>query len=165
MPSTYTPIATYTSPNGTGTSYTFSSIPSTYADLILACSLKATSANSSIVARFNSDSGSNYSVTQMYGNGSSAFSQRLSNQTEVYLSYTGFPTAASTYAPLIVNLQNYSNTTTNKTIISRSGYAASATDVSVGLWRSTAAINSITLYAGNYFDTGSTFTLYGVKSA
>ena len=162
---TYEAIATYTSPNGTGTNYTFSSIPSTYTDLVLVCSLKATSANSSIVARFNSDSGSNYSVTQMYGNGSSALSQRFSNQTEVYLSYTGFPTATSTFAPLIVHFQNYSNTTTNKTFISRSGYAAAATDVSVGLWRSTSAISSITLYAGNFFDTGSTFSLYGIKSA
>lgn len=165
MPVTYESIATYTSPNGTGTSYTFSSIPNTYTDLILVCSLKATSVNSSIVARFNSDSGSNYSVTQIYGNGSATSSQRFSNQTEVYLSYAGFPTATSTYAPLIVNLQNYSNTTTNKIFISRGGYATSATDASVGLWRSTTAINSITLYAGNYFDTGSTFTLYGIKAA
>jgi hypothetical protein len=99
----------------------------------------------------------------MYGTGSSAFSQRLSNQTEVYLSYSGFPTAS--FAPTIVNLMNYSNTTTNKTFVSRSGYAPDYADTSVGLWRNTAAISSMTLYAGTSFDTGCTFTLYGVKSA
>jgi hypothetical protein len=160
---TYEAIATFTTTTSVTTSYTFSSIPGTYTDLVLICNLKATSGNSSLVARFNGDGGSNYSVTQMYGNGTSAFSQRLSSQTEVYLSYSGFPTA--TFAPTIVNIMNYSNTTTNKSFVSRSGYAAAYVDASVGLWRSTAAISSITLYAGNAFDTGCTFSLYGIKAA
>ena len=160
---TYEAIATFTTTTSATSSYTFSSIPSTYTDLVMVCNLKATSSNSSLVARFNGDGGSNYSVTQLYGNGSSAISQRLSSQTEVYLSYSGFPTA--TFAPTIVNFQNYSNTTTNKTFVSRSGYAAAYVDASVGLWRSTAAISSITLYAGNSFDTGCTFSLYGIKAA
>lgn len=163
MPSTYTPIATHTTTTSGTSSFTFSSIPSTYTDLILVCSLKATSTNSSLVARFNGDGTSTYSVTQMYGTSSQALSQRLSNQTEVYLSFSGFPTA--TFATTICHFMNYSNTTTNKTFISRSGYASTYSDVSVGLWRSTAAISSMTLYAGTSYDTGCTFTLYGVKSA
>lgn len=167
MPSTYTPIATHTTTTSTTTSYTFSSIPSTYTDLVLVCNLKATPTDSSLVARFNGDGGSNYSVTQLYGTGSQALSQRLSNQTEVYLNFAGFPSATSTYAPTVVNLMNYSNTTTNKSFICRGGFASSGgeVDMSVGLWRSTAAINSITLYAGAFFDTGCIFTLYGVKNA
>jgi hypothetical protein len=37
----------------------------------------------------------------------------------------------------------------------------------VSLWRSTAAINSVTIYtgSGNNWDAGSTFTLYGIASA
>ena len=162
---TYEAIATITTTTGTTTSQTFSSIPTTYTDLILVCSLKATSSNSSIVARFNGDSGSNYSVTQLYGNGSSALSQRFSNQTEVQLNFAGFPTAANTFAPLIVQFQNYSNTTTNKTFLSRSGYASAQVDTSVGLYRSTSAITSITLFAGNFFDVGCTFSLYGIAAA
>jgi hypothetical protein len=160
---TYEAIATFTTTTSSTTSYTFSSIPSTYTDLVLVCSLKATSADSSLVARFNSDSGSNYSVTQLYGSGAAAISQRFSNQTEVYLTFSGFPTA--TFAPVIAQFMNYSNTTTNKTFVGRGGFAAGYVDASVGLWRNTAAITSITLFAGNFFDTGCTFSLYGIKSA
>jgi hypothetical protein len=163
MPSTYTPIATHTTTTSGTSSFTFSSIPSTYTDLILVCSLKATSTDSSLVARFNGVSTNTYSVTQLYGNGSSALSQRLSNQTEVYLSYGGFPTA--NFAPTIIHFMNYSNTTTNKTFLSRSGFAAGYAETSVGLWRNTSAISSMTIYAGTSYDTGCTFTLYGVKSA
>jgi hypothetical protein len=160
---TYEAIATYTTTTSATTSYTFSSIPSTYTDLVLVCSLKATSANSSLVARFNNDSGSNYSETQLYATSGSAISQRFSNQTEAYVCFSGFPTA--TFTPVIANFMNYANTTTYKTFLGRGGYATGYVDMSVGLWRSTAAISSITLYAGNYFDTGCTFSLYGIKAA
>jgi len=163
MALTYEPIATFTTTTSSTTSYTFSSIPSTYTDLFVVCSLKATSADSSITLRFNGDSGSNYSATQLYGNGSSAVSQRLSNQTLGYLSFNGFPTA--TFGPTIIQCQNYSNATTNKTYLCRGGYAAASTDATVGLWRNTAAITSMTLFSGNFFDTGCTFTLYGIKAA
>ena len=163
MPKTYTPIATYTVPVSTATSYTFSSIPNTYTDLVLICNLKATTADSSIVVRLNGDGGTNYSTTQMYGNGSAASSQRFTSDTVGYLSYGGFPTA--TFTSTITNFMNYSNTTTYKTFICRGGFASGYADTAVNLWRSTAAVSSMTLYAGNYFDVGCTFTLYGILKA
>jgi hypothetical protein len=64
---------------------------------------------------------------------------------------------------------NYSNTSTYKTSISRSGNPASeGTDVIVGLWRNTAAISTIdivTLSGGTQFVAGSIFTLYGIAAA
>lgn len=161
---TYEPIATATAAGGTA-SYTFSSIPSTYTDLILVSHLRAGSATSSFTARLNSDSGSNYSNTILYGDGTSPGSTRFSSQTFTYLSYYGFPTTADTFALTITHFFNYSNTTTNKTWLSGNSFTASGVDRLVGLWRSTAAINSITLYAGNTFAAGSTFTLYGIKAA
>ena len=67
---------------------------------------------------------------------------------------------------VIVQFMNYSNTTTNKTVLSRANNAATGTDAIVNLWRSTAAITSIYVYvpSGN-FATGSTFTLYGILAA
>jgi len=107
------------------------------------------------------DTGSNYSMTIMAGNGSTAASVRGSNRTSIGLDYYGAidTTAKATY---VVNFQNYSNTTTNKTVLLRSstGYATEAT---VGLWRSTSAINTLSLY-GVTFATGSTFSLYGIKA-
>jgi hypothetical protein len=63
-------------------------------------------------------------------------------------------------------MNNYSNTTTFKTFLSRTNVASDRVEALVGLWRSTSAITSITLYCGsNSFVTGSTFTLYGILKA
>jgi hypothetical protein len=162
MASTYTPIATYTTPNSSSTSYTFSSIPSSYTDLVLIANIAETPSAGSFVFRVNGDSATNYSTTYLDGNGSTATSGRYSNQSSGYLTYEGVGTGWGTY---ILNFQNYSNTTTNKTLITRASNAGNSAEATVSLWRSTAAINSITLYAGQYFASGSTFTLYGITNA
>jgi hypothetical protein len=170
MPSTYTPIATTTLGTNQANAYlVFSSIPSTYTDLRLIISTRSTNASATddIYLRFNG-SGSGYSWTYLHGNGSSASSSRASSQNVALL---GFGVAAASAAsgifdPIISDINNYSNTTTNKTMLSRystQGFAGAA----VSLWQSTTAIDSITLYwnSGQSFASGSTFTLYGVKSA
>jgi hypothetical protein len=83
--STYTPIATQTL-GSAAASVTFSSIPQGYTDLILVCSpVSTTGSNTFMWIRYNSDTGSNYSLTSMRGNGSTATSFRLSNQTYQYI--------------------------------------------------------------------------------
>lgn len=164
MAVTYEPIATYTS-TGVINGYTFTSIPSTYTDLVMQVSYLGTLATAEGRIQLNSDTGSNYSWTQLYGNGSSAASYRAPNVTSLPL----LPNeASSTTVPSVVtvNLQNYSNTTTNKTLLYRSNVTSLATTANVGLWRSTAAITSIYVYtATSTFAAGSTFTLYGIKAA
>jgi hypothetical protein len=60
---------------------------------------------------------------------------------------------------------NYANTSTYKTVLTRSNKYDRVGAI-VGLWRSTAAINSITLTAySNTYAIGSTFTLYGIAAA
>jgi hypothetical protein len=160
---TYVPIATTTLGSNTA-SYTFSSIPSTYTDLVLIATGTATAlVNFSL--RFNGDSSTNYSRTMLYGNGSSAASYQVTNYALIPLG--DFDT--SQIASHIVNIQNYSNTTTYKTVLGRWNNNA-GTYASLGatasLWRSTSAINSITaLPDGGVFKTGSTFTLYGIAAA
>jgi hypothetical protein len=72
------------------------------------------------------------------------------------------------YSNAIINIQNYSNTTTYKTALLRSNLATGTypgVDAFVGLWRSTSAITSITILpASNNLLSGSTFTLYGIKA-
>ena len=165
MPSTYTPIATQTLGSDTAT-ITFSSIPSTYTDLILVAAANVTAgANTSAYMQFNTDTGTNYSDTVIYGTGSAAVSARDTSVSQIWFgqihgSTYGFP-------PQIAHIMNYSNTTTNKTVISRGGSTAQLTMASVGLWRANSAINSIKLFAesSRLFSTGSTFTLYGIKAA
>jgi hypothetical protein len=174
--STYTPIYAQTL-SSAAASITFSNIPTTFTDLVLVMSPATTHTLATFpYMRFNGDSGSNYSYTEVNGNGSSATSFRDTNQTIGWTS----PQMGSISNTLgdnktIVNIMNYSNTTTNKTYLSRANRAGSTldyqgVDAAVGLWRNTAPITSV--FVGNRrggvdynFSSGSTFTLYGIKAA
>lgn len=162
MPSTYDKIETYTT-SGSATSYTFTSIPQTYTDLLLVMNLSRASVDDTMfrVGNGSVDSGSNYSATWLEGNGSSASSGRWSNQTAGIIDY------GTSNITNLVHFMNYSNTTTNKTMLVRENDAATLTGARVNLWRSTAAINRIQVYnfTGIAFSNGSTFTLYGIKAA
>jgi hypothetical protein len=164
MPATYEPIATTTLGSATAT-VTFNSIPGTYTDLILITSTASDLASGSehILCRFNSDSGTNYSATYLYGTGSSALSGRNSNSTGAFIGRQ----EQTELGTGITHIQNYANTTTNKTVLSRGGLAGQITIAYVSLWRSTSAITRIDLTpnGATNFDAGSTFTLYGVKAA
>jgi hypothetical protein len=164
---TYEPIAT-SSPTGNPTEIIFSSIPATYTDLVLVVTAKS-SASSNIYVIVNSDTGSSYSWVNVYGTGSTAGSNRaLSNSFGLLLDYYGGPDNNNNEIT-ISNFQNYSNTTTFKTCISRSNNAALGVDAVVSLWRSTSAINSLKLGLGSArtdtFATGTVATLYGIAAA
>jgi hypothetical protein len=163
--STYTPIATNTLGSSAAT-VTFSSIAGTYTDLfIVANAIANTTANYELT--FNGDSGSNYSRTYLTGSGSAASSGRASNQTFIRCDQGGFLPSSTWGSPLLVNVMNYSNSTTNKTVMTRSdGANAGGTGLVVALWRNTAAITSLTFAcSGATFSTGSIFTLYGIAAA
>lgn len=160
--STYTPIATTTLGSAQAT-ITFNSF-SGYTDLILVSSYKRT-ATSNARVRFNSDTANNYSYTVLQGNGTAASSTRASSVSGILL-FDPLSASTTNFLTSILHIQNYANTTTFKTVLDRSGDAAQGTIATVGLYRSTSAITSLTLDAntGNY-DIGSRFTLYGIASA
>ena len=155
---------------GTATaSVTFSSIASTYTDLFIVGSVGVTAA-ADIFLNFNGDTTSGlYSFTQLGGDGSTAYSQRASNQNRVQLDFPGYAQTTLGATNFTINVQNYSNSTTNKTSLTRfnnmGGAAGLGTNATVGLWRNTNAITSVTLTAsGTTFLAGSTFSLYGIKA-
>lgn len=163
--STYTPISAQTL-SSTAASITFSNIPTTFTDLVLVFTPIVTAATTFAV-RFNSDSGSNYSATILTGDGTTAASTRVSSQSEIRISYVGTSRTTNT-SNIIAQIQNYSNATTYKTLLSRDGAASDGTGAIVGLWRNAAPITSITiipLSGGSIITTGSIFTLYGIKAA
>lgn len=166
MPKTYEPIATNTLGSATS-SVTLSSIPSTYTDLVLVVMATNTGGATDIFLTINGDTGTNYSYTWITTNASTVTSGRVSSTANLRNGYYGIP--GSTFGYLAVtHLLNYSNTTTNKTLITRSGNASTGggTDAIVALWRSTSAINSLQLRASTgTFGSGSTFTVYGIKAA
>jgi hypothetical protein len=116
--------------------------------------------------RFNGDTGTNYSNTYLEGSGSAASSYRNSTQpTQLGGALTSNAVAAN-FDVNINQVMNYANSTTYKTTLTRyndNEYSYIGTCVS--LWRSTAAINSITYYGTSNFTAGSTFTIYGIKAA
>jgi len=163
MASTYTPIAT-TTLGSAASSYTFSSIPSTYTDLVLITNHGVSVATANFYIRVNGDSGTNYSYTRIKGNGSSASSDRGANTNQIVFDGDGASTGVTNVN--VINFQNYANTSTNKAIMGRSGDATYSTAALACLWRSTSAINSITIGISGYnFVTNSQFTLYGIKAA
>jgi len=160
MPKTYTPLAT-TTLSSAAASVTFSSINGSYTDLVLIVN-GTVNTGSYFTLRFNSDSGNNYSNTEIYQSGNTPGSARNTNNPYMYNGSVG-----TTQTTVINHIQNYSNSTTNKTVLTRSNVGGSEVKVSIGLWRSTSAITSVTCGTGgsNTYQSGSTFTLYGILAA
>lgn len=159
--STFSPIATTTLGSAVA-SYTFSSIPSTYTDLVIVYEGSQTG-NGDTRIQYNGDTAANYSETVVKGNGSTATSARSTGANWSYIAYTDQSIGRTN---IIVQIQNYANTTTYKSCLSRFNTAGSTVGAIVGMWRSTAAITSVTISTSAFaFSTGSTFTLYGISAA
>lgn len=169
MPATYEPIAT-TTLGSNQTDITFSSISGSFTDLILICQYASQIDNYNFRLRFNSDTGNNYSDTVLTG-WSSASSTRLSNYSSILMTqYYGAGTTLAKPGTTIAHIMNYSNTTTNKTVIFRDNAVTDGGNIQVGsgvgLWRNTAAITSMTFGTNSgYLVSGTTATLYGIKAA
>jgi hypothetical protein len=163
MTATYEKIATNTLGTTTA-SVTFSSISGSYTDLVLIFNGGVNTSNGGLRMELNSDTGSNYSQTSLAGDGTSAASSRNSNVTQARIS-SDFGMVNNLNYNSITSLNNYSNSTTYKTWLSRNNLASAGTEAVIGLWRNTAAITSIKLVpSANSFASGSTFTLYGIKA-
>lgn len=164
MATTYEPIATTTLGSAT-TTITFSSISSAYTDLILIMNTKAVTGTPSIAMRFNGDNGTTYSWTALVGNGTAASSSRASTTANNWVSALLNGVSSTNFNSGTIQIMNYSNTTTYKTAITRWAGADYEVDAICNLWRSTAAINEVSLIAQSNLVAGSTFTLYGIKAA
>ena len=160
---TYVALATQTLGTAAA-SVTFTPIPAGYTDLVLVYSAKVSTA-ADLGLTFNGVSGTSYSTTYLSGQGSAAQSARSSNAGAIFLDYNGYPDATN-FNVAVYNIMNYSNTTTFKTVLGRSGNASTGTDAIVGLYRDTAAITSLTIdpVGAPTLSAGSTFSLYGVAA-
>jgi hypothetical protein len=146
-------------------SVTFTGISQAYTDLILVVGVPS-GHNSGSGIQFNSDTdySNNYSRTVLTGNGSSASSFRNNGSSNPAANHD--LGALRPNGNLIVNIQNYSNSTTFKTVLSRGGGAANDVNAVVTLWKGTAAITSFVFTTdGGNLSAGMTFTIYGIASA
>lgn len=173
MAATYEPIATITVSGSAAADITFSSISGSYTDLVVvifARSADAGTATTNIKFVFNGDTGTNYSCTFLYGDGSSAASGRATSN--AFISEIGEApqggTSSNIFGVTKAHIFSYAGST-NKTVLSESSSDINGSGYvvrNVGLWRNTSAITSlkITLNSGN-MAVGTTATLYGIKSA
>lgn len=173
MATTYQLIASAT-PSGVN-STTFSSIPSTYTDLVIRASTRSDVASytSSLQIVLNGDTASNYNFDAMNADPVNATitSQAITGTNNMYIRWINAASStASTFAPTEIIFPQYSSTSFTKQAYSTSYQSNNQT---IGLntmaqytnwWNSTAAINSmqISLQSGN-FVSGSRLDLYGIK--
>jgi hypothetical protein len=168
---TYEPIATTTA-SGSVSQITFTSISGAYTDLIVIVNGYANygfADRTTLALRVGNgslDTSSVYSNTSFYGNGTTPNSNRGSAQSYIFTGVISEKSGTTT-----IHLQNYSNTATFKTVLTRGNSlgstAAQDIGVTAGLWRSTSAINTVQIYVadGTNFGSGSTVTLYGIAAA
>jgi hypothetical protein len=163
-------IAT-TTLNVAASSITFSSIPQDYTHLQIrgiSRDARAVTINS-INIRFNSDSGLNYSLHALNGNGSSATSFAETSQSLAYIaSSAGASAGANIFSATVADILDYANTNKFKTLRSLTGVdlnGSGETKLWSGNWRSTSAITSISLTPNGSanFAQYSSFALYGLK--
>jgi hypothetical protein len=164
----YESIATTTvGSGGTGT-ITFSSIPATYKHLQVR--ITALESNDGVMGfRFNSDSGNNYSIHELIGNGSAASAYAATAQSNIGINYNySASPVASAPSVAVVDLLDYANTSKNTTLralcgvdYNGSGYAR----LDSGAWFNTAAVTQIDIvaFSSKTFNQYSSFALYGIK--
>jgi hypothetical protein len=160
---TYDALKTYTFAT-TGASFSWTSIPATYTDLVLIAYVKNTAGNNyEAFITYNGDTGSNYSQGFVLNyNAALQAGQNLNiNQLRP------FKSGNSQWSSNQMNIMDYSATNKFKTSIGRTGDGTFATMLINGMWRNTAAINRIdvTAESGSNFVAGTKFDLYGIASA
>jgi hypothetical protein len=155
MTNTYIALATVTLASST-TSITFSSIPATYRDLVLiGYSLSGTGVRGFGTLRFNGNT-SDYSRTEMVGNGTSAVGFAAANLIPI--------TYGTVRAAQIIHIMDYAQTDRHKGVLYRNSLANDGALLGSGRWGNTAAINNVSLISfSENFGEGSTFSLYGVN--
>jgi len=152
--------------SGSGVStVTFSSIPSTYKSLQVRVIAKNTTGNDDVLVQLNGDTGSNYAFHYLYGNGSTAAAGAGASQTYMNIPAIS-PNSTTNYGVGVFDLIDYTSTTKYKTARTFTGNDRNGSGniwLASGLWMSTSAVTSMTLYSTNTWSTGTSFALYGIN--
>lgn len=167
---TYTALATITL-GGSDSEILFSSIPNTYRDLVLVCAARTNNSATSepVRLRFNSDStNGNYARVSMHGSGSGSGDSYADAPGEIIIDMgaAGSYLGSTTYSILNIQIFDYAQGNKHKGVLTTSELAQVQVRRQAGRWASNTAINTISLtpYFGYNFQSGSTFSLYGIVS-
>jgi hypothetical protein len=149
----------------------FTSIPSTYTDLIIKTSTRTDNAavDIGLIITFNGST-TGYNDRTIYANGTSIAAAGSSGVAGIFWYYADGDTATvSTFANGEIYIPNYASSK-YKSISMSSVTENNATNalalLSAGLWSNTAAINRVTITPnGASFKQYTTATLYGIKNS
>ena len=175
MANTYELITSHTTASGGESAFTFSSIASTWTDLLIKISARTTRTASTfdnIWVTFNGSTAANYSSKLLYGLSTSAGSNGDSGVGQI--TFAGYATTnadtSNTFSNTEFYIPNYASSN-NKILSGDSVNENNATDggintLSAGLWAYPSAITSVTLTAAaSPFVQYSSFYLYGIKNS
>jgi hypothetical protein len=169
--SSFESIATITVSGGSTSSFTFSSIPSTYTSLQLRGIVRTGANNETVWMRLNGDTGSNYSAHALKGNSDSTVGTDANANANKINPIAWTIGTTGIWGASIIDIHDYTSTTRNKTV--KAFFGADNNDttgagkiyLASGSLRSTSAIDSVTIAADSVFTAGTTFALYGIKGA
>ncbi len=167
MATTYKLISSVTVGSGGAASMAFTSIPSTYTDLLVKTSARGDSAHiaNDIILSFNG-SNANFTGKLMYANGATGASGAAGNTIGYYV---GASATASVFSNSDYYIPNYTSSnykSTSADDVTENNATTAYLQLTASLWSQTAAITSITLtpVSGNFVQYSTTY-LYGISNA
>lgn len=174
MANTFELISAVTVGSGGASSIDFTSIPSTYTDLVLKCSLRTNYSGSNygyVDLKFNG-SAANFTARRLLGYSTAANS---SSSTQFNAPQNSDAATSSTFSNMEIVIPNYAGSNYKSISVdsvteNNSGSAEAAfCTLLAGLWSSSSAINQLTISPwssyGTVLNQYSTAYLYGVKNA
>jgi len=175
MATTYELISSVTVGSGGAANIEFTSIPQTYTDLAILCSIRTDRPDyqESIQLRFNGST-SNYTTKGISNDGSSVVSSSTSGETGMLIGILpGSSSTSNTFGNGSIYIPNYTgnkNKSVSVDTVSESNHGITVGTflrLWSGLWSDTSAITSIRLYSRNSYNfiQHSTAYLYGISNA
>ncbi len=161
---------------GGSNSANFTNIPQTYQDLFVVFQTRTTQNASGLAQMWcwlngtQDTSNGLCSFTTLTGNGSAVNTGRNTNTNQIEIGQSpNLNATAGVFSTGTMHILNYTNTTINKTLLSRCAAdlnGSGITELAVGLFRSTAAVTGLYFRAdgGATQVAGSIVTLYGIKA-
>jgi hypothetical protein len=168
MPNTYALISA-TTLSSSATTVTLSSIPNTFTDLHLVCSLRSDYSNTTNNAYAYFNSSDDGQAIFLYGDGATASNLNI-NYNESYIGNINAATSTSnTFTSLSLYIPNYlssNHKSSSQDSVTENNATAAFAWLGARLWQYTAAVTSITFRLQfSTYAVGSTFYLYGIKNS
>lgn len=154
------------------TTVTFSSIPNTYSDLVILCSLRMNIAGTNAgyaLLRFNGDDFTSYTHTRFRGSGSAVDvgNAASTNQIIVFNNCCSNGNESNTFSSSTIYIPGYADSNpkvTGEFHASENNTTGAYMNYQAGRWSSN-AITQIDIIGGDNFSQYSSFSLYGIKNS